>query len=126
MIEGTLRFGAQAEEALRRDDCAAASIPLLRMIDILGELLAGVRQSKSDLNRKIADLYLYLFRIVAEAKINDDVEKLAEALELLEFERQTWQLVCQKLGPASPGTPVTLPLSVAASCAYPHRLSLEA
>ena len=98
LIEGAIRFGRQAEAALRRGDHAAASAPLMRVIDIVGEMLAGVREAKTELNKKIADFYLYLFRIVAEAKVNDDVEKLAEALRLLEFERQTWQLVCEKLG----------------------------
>ena len=68
-------------------------------------MLVGVRQTKTELNQKIAELYLYLFRLVGAAKVNDDPEPLAEALDLLEFERQTWQLVCDKFGnePASSG-----------------------
>jgi flagellar protein FliS len=97
LIEGAIRFGQQAEEAMRRGDVAAASQPLMRTIDILGEMLVGVRESKTELNRKLADFYLFLFRRVSEAKVNDDVEKLAEALKLLEHERETWQLVCEKL-----------------------------
>jgi flagellar secretion chaperone FliS len=98
LIEGAIRFGRQAEEALRRGDNAAAAAPLLRVIDIVGEMLAGVRTIKSELNQKIADLYWFLFRRVSEAKINSDAAALAQALRLLEFERQTWQLACEKLG----------------------------
>jgi flagellar protein FliS len=97
LIEGAIRFGRQAEEALRRGDQVAASAPLLRTIDIVGEMVAGVRESKSELSRKIADLYLFLFRRVSEAKINGDVAALGAALRLLEYERQTWQLLCEKL-----------------------------
>jgi flagellar protein FliS len=110
LIEGAIRFGRQAESALRRGDRSAASAPLLRVIDIAGEMLAGVRESKSELNRKIAGFYLYLFRIVSEAKVNDDAEKLSQALGLLEYERQTWQLVCEKLGSAAAKTAPVAPM----------------
>jgi flagellar protein FliS len=102
LIEGAIRFGRQAEEALHRGDELAAAVPLVRVLDILGELLAGVRKTKSDLTLKIADLYLFLFRQTSKAKINADAAPLAEALRLLEFERQTWQLLCEKLG-SDPG-----------------------
>jgi flagellar protein FliS len=98
LIEGAIRYGAEAEAALRRGDAVAADAPSMRMIDVVGEMLVGVRQTKTELNQKIAELYLYMFRLVGSAKLNDDPDQLAEALKLLEFERQTWQLVCDKLG----------------------------
>jgi flagellar secretion chaperone FliS len=97
LIEGAIRFGRQAEEALRRGARVSAAAPLLRTIDIVGELLAAVRANKSELNKKIADQYWFLLRRVSEAKINSDPEALVEALRLLEFERQTWQMLCDKL-----------------------------
>ena len=105
LIDGAIRFGRQAQDALQRGDQLAAATPLLRMIDIVGELLAAVRENKSDLNRKIADLYSFLFRRVSEAKINSDGVALRESIELLEFERQTWQLVCDKLSSGSAKAP---------------------
>lgn len=103
LIEGAIRFGRQADEALRRGDAVAAAAPLLRVLDIVGELLVGVRENKSELTRKIADVYLFIFRRVSEAKINADVKAIGEALKLLEFERQTWQQLCDKLA-ADPAT----------------------
>jgi flagellar secretion chaperone FliS len=105
LIDGAIRFGRQAQDALQRGEQLAAAAPLLRMIDIVGELLAVVRENKSDLNRKIADLYSFLFRRVSEAKINSDGVALREVLELLEFERQTWQLLCDKLGSGNAKAP---------------------
>lgn len=101
LIEGAIRFGRQAEEALRRADESAAAAPLLKVIDIVGELLASVRETNSELNKRIAELYWFLFRRVSEAKIHADAALLAEALRLLEYERQTWQMVCDKLGTGS-------------------------
>jgi len=97
LIEGAIRFGRQAEESLRKGESASAAAPLLRTIDIVVELLAAVRANKSDLNKQIADQYWFLLRRVSSAKINSDAAALAEALRLLDYERQTWQLLCDKL-----------------------------
>jgi flagellar protein FliS len=96
LIEGAIRFGRQADELLRQGDTVGAAAPLMRVVDIVGEMLAGVREQKSDINQKLTSLYWFLFRRVSEAKIHSDAEKLAEALRLLEFERQTWTAVCNK------------------------------
>lgn len=98
LIEGALRFGREAEKALTQKDELTAAQPLLRMLDILGELLAAVRAGRSELNSKLSDLYAFFFRRVAQAKINADVGALQEVLRLLEYERETWQLVCKRLG----------------------------
>ncbi len=129
LIEGAIRFGRQAEEALRRGDEAAAAAPLLRVIDIVGELLAGVREKKSELNTTVADLYWFLFRRVSEAKINADAAALAEALRLLEYERQTWQLVCDKLsggGAAAPPVPHSQAFGASRAQTPKPGISLEA
>jgi flagellar protein FliS len=102
LIEGALRFGRQAEEALRQGNQVAASAAMMRVLDIVGEMLTGVRENKSELNQKIADVYWYLFRRVSAAKINADAAALADVLRLLEYERQTWQMACDKL--SSTGT----------------------
>lgn len=101
LLEGALRFGRKAEEALQRGEVVAAATPLLRVVDIVGELLAGVRENKEPLSQQIAGLYFFIFRRVSEARINNDVKALAEAIRLLEIERQTWQLVCEKFGGGS-------------------------
>jgi len=105
LIEGAIRFGQQASEALKSGDQVAAAGPLLRMIDIVAELLAGVRHSQTELNQKLAQVYLFLFCRISEAKINSDEKALAEVLELLEFERQTWQMACDKLGATNAAAP---------------------
>jgi flagellar protein FliS len=108
LIEGAIRFGRQAEKSLRRGEGMAASGPLLKVIDILGEMIAAVREQKTDINKKLVELYWYLFRRVSEAKLHSDVEKLAEALRLLEFERETWLAVCDRFGAATGPTRVSI------------------
>ena len=101
LIEGAIRFGKQAEQSLSRGEQVAAATPLLRMLDIVGEMLAAVREKQSELNQKLSEVYAYLFRGIAVAKINADVAVLGEVLKLLEYERQTWQMLCDKLSEQS-------------------------
>jgi flagellar protein FliS len=124
LLEGAIRHGREAEAALRRGDAVAADAPSMKLIDIISELLVGVRQTKTKLNQQIAELYLYLFRLVGEAKVNDDPEKLSEALTLLGFERQTWQMACDKLGAAQPAAAGPPRVPVAPVLQTPHAPSL--
>lgn len=109
LIEGALRFGRQADAYLRQGDNAAAGNALVRTINIVGEMLAGVREGKSPIHRQLTDLYWFLFRRVTEAKIHLDAAKLEEALRLLEYERQTWLTVCNKFASAVENLPIRMP-----------------
>jgi flagellar secretion chaperone FliS len=124
LIDGALRFGRQAADALARGDHAAAAEPLMRVVDIVGELLAGVRGGQTPISDRLTKLYWFLFRRVSEAKIRSDAGKLAEALQLLEYERDTWQLACDQIAQVPPP-------KRAGESSEPHslaetRLSLEA
>jgi flagellar protein FliS len=129
LIEGAIRFGRQAETELTAGNRAAAMSSLTRVLDIVGEMLAGVRQTKSQLNDKLAAVYWYIFRRVSEAILDSDQVALAEVLKLLEFERETWQLVCDKFGAAPGAGAVAPPLGNtfnSAASAPITNLSLEA
>lgn len=96
LIEGALRFGREAEKAMMRDDEEAAAPFSLRTLDIVEELLASVRHSEDDVNVKLAQLYLFIYTRVTSAYVNTDHEAMAEALRVLEFERETWRMACEK------------------------------
>jgi flagellar secretion chaperone FliS len=123
LLEGALRFGRQAADALARGDELAASAPLMRVVEIVGELLAGVRGKESELNDRLARFYWFIFQRVSDAKINSHPGKLAEAMSLLEFERETWQLVCDK---TTPSKAVPAPLGRGEAQPSASRLSLNA
>jgi flagellar protein FliS len=109
LIEGALRFGRQAEQSLGQGETDSAGANLLRVIDIVGELSAGARQTKTELAQKIADVYRFIFLRVSQAKVNDDLAALQEALGLLEYERETWQMVCNQMEADSPAKQTTTP-----------------
>ncbi|MBN1854234.1 MAG: flagellar protein FliS [Pirellulales bacterium] len=69
-----------------------------RCIEIMGELLIGIRDSSEPIARQVADVYAFLFRTITEAKFLNDITKLHDALRVLSIERETWRKVCEKFG----------------------------
>lgn len=104
LIEGAIRFGRQAQDFLNASDGSSAAGPLMRALDIVGEMLVGVRREPTDLNTRMAQFYWFIFCRLSEAKIHSDARPLAEAISLLEYERATWQLVSEKAA-SSPSSP---------------------
>lgn len=96
LIEGAIRFARQAERGYEANDVETASPHLLRAMDIVSEMLAGVKHSDSDINVKLAELYRFMFTRLTMAYVNTDRAMLAEAINLLEFERETWQLAVER------------------------------
>ncbi len=96
LIEGAIRFCTKASQELERQNEGHANEAMMRAIDIVGELLAGVRGRDDEINRKLSDLYLFLFHTLTSAYVNTDAVKLADVLRILEFERETWQLACER------------------------------
>jgi len=48
--------------------------------------------------RKVAAVYLFIFRSLMEANFQRDEGKLDDALKVLRVERETWRQVCKQLG----------------------------
>lgn len=97
LLEGAIRFGRQAEKALMRDDELNAHPPLMRALDIVEELLASVKHSESDINAKMAQLYAFVFRELTSVYVQFDHKRMAEALQVLDYQRETWRLACDKI-----------------------------
>jgi flagellar protein FliS len=107
LIEGAIRFGRETGDFWRerRDEQALES--LVRCRRIVTEIIGSVKPDGGDLTRNVRAIYAYLFRLLTEANRERSETKLADALRILEIERDTWRAVCEKLGPASPAGAVT-------------------
>lgn len=102
LLDGALRFGREAEKGVLRGEELAYHGPLMRAMDIVGELLAGVRHEATDLNAKLAQLYAFVYARLASVYVNGDKKMMAEALQILEVERETWRLAVEKLATEAP------------------------
>lgn len=124
LIEGAIRYGTQAKHlrSEQREDEACEA--LVRCQEIMGELLASVSAGESDVSRKLAGIYVYLFRTLTEANLQHDDAKLDDVLSVLAIERDTWSQVCEEFGSVAQNNtaaPSTSPHAPSASPpATPH------
>ncbi len=72
---------------------------ITRAQDIVAEILCSLDIEKTpDIARKLASIYVFIFRRLTEAGMRPDQEKLNDAYRVLCSERETWRLVCEKFG----------------------------
>lgn len=123
LLDGALRFAREAEKGVLRAEELAYHAPLMRTMDIVEELLAGVRHSDDELNEKLAGLYTFVYMRLMSVYVNGDKQMMAEALRVLEFQRETWRQAVDKLAtetkaeaPAAP----TAPLAKKVPAPKPH------
>jgi flagellar secretion chaperone FliS len=87
---------AQKHRQDNEDEKARKSIIHAR--NIISGILAGMDyEAKAELIGKVAGVYLFIYQALAQAELNKDLNKLDEALRILDIERDTWRQVCEKL-----------------------------
>jgi len=114
LIEGAIRFARQSIGLWERGENEKAIEALGRCRGIISELLSGIRPDESALTRQVAGVYLFLFRTLTEAQLRRDSKKVEDTISVLEVERETWRLVCEKLPevPVPSGSSERLPKTV--------------
>lgn len=98
LVEGAIRFGARAQSLWNDQQETEAMEALIRCRQIVAELMAAVKDDGSPLANKVMALYTFLFRSLTESQLNQDAGKLADVLDVLHVERETWSQVCERLG----------------------------
>ncbi|MBI1899788.1 MAG: flagellar protein FliS [Planctomycetia bacterium] len=98
LLEGAIRFGNQALARWEAGDKPGGDEALGRCRDIVAELLAGLKPSVApELVRDVGARYLWVFRRLVEAKQERSAQNVRDVLGVLREERQTWQLLCERL-----------------------------
>ena len=110
LIDGALRYATQAEAAWNAGDTEQASQSLDRARQIVAQILSAIQVEVDDVARQVMGLYVWLFRTLAEAQLLRDSERLAEVIQILRMERETWQQVCEQMsGSNTEASPTTAP-----------------
>ncbi len=105
LIEAAIRLVIRAREQWNNHQDDEATESLIRCQEIVTEIIAGLRpQPESSLTRKVAAIYAFIFRSLVQAALRRDDRQLANALSVLEVERDTWRQLCDQL-PNSPAAP---------------------
>lgn len=121
LIDGALRFAHQAMHAWREANDEQAGEALVRCQQIVSEVLCGLRpEHDRQLTRKVASIYLYVFRTLTTAHMQRDETLLRDVISVLEIERDTWRQVCQSL-PGERTVPAMHAVPAATSTPAMHR-----
>ncbi len=113
LYEGAIKFCRQAHHAMGCKDWETMFSALQRAQRIVMELNTSLKHDiEPALTEKLAALYTYIYRRLVDANMERDLSPIAECIELLEYQKQTWQMVIARLGegetdvePAAAGEP---------------------
>jgi flagellar secretion chaperone FliS len=127
LLDAALRKIRRAQE--QWEDMTAAGPCIRHARKIIYGILDGMDFSaQSPLVSQAARLYLFIYASLARALVDRDEKKLAEALRVLEIERETWRQLCEQLGRAPAAPPLAPHFLMGGDFAdsSPVGLSLEA
>ncbi len=104
LYDGAIRNATQGKEALTKKDYETAYNKLTRAQHILLEMINGLNYDvNADLCRRVASIYNFLYRKLVDACVQRDVGAIDDALRVLRIERETWQLLVDKVARAREG-----------------------
>jgi flagellar protein FliS len=111
LYDGALRFARQGRQGLAEQDFEAACEALLRAQKIILEMNASLRYDVDrNLCGRLASIYNYIYRRLVAANVDHDLAAADEAIELIDYQRQTWELLMEKVAEQrTPPTPADEP-----------------
>ena len=111
LYDGALRFARQGRGAIEHGDYETSYSAIARAKRIVLELSNSLNHdAHPELCQRLAGLYTYVYRLLTEANMSRKLEPLDEAIELIGYERETWQMYIDRLNgaaasdDATPGT----------------------
>ncbi|NOZ38709.1 MAG: flagellar protein FliS [Planctomycetes bacterium] len=98
LLDGALRFGNQAKEIwAEKSDFSLVEQPLTRMFDIVEELLQGLACGEGEISAQLAEQYAFVYRELAVCRINENLDLLDGCMDILSFQRETWNLASEQM-----------------------------
>lgn len=98
LLDGAVKYARQGRDGLARQDYQACFAGFDRCRAIIAELITTAKpKPNADLHSKIVALYTFFMTHLMEASHQRSTEKADAVIELLEYERQTWRLLMDKL-----------------------------
>lgn len=98
LYDGAIKFCRQGRHALNQRDYEGLYESLTRAQKIVMELSTSLNHEIApDLCDRMTALYNYVYRRLVDASIERDPAAIDEAIELIEYERETWSILLRKL-----------------------------
>lgn len=98
LIEGAIKFCHQGLDGLERKDYERMCDGFSRCRNILLELSSSVRPDvDAELAKQVSGLYTFMYLHLVDAGFERDRIKARKVIDLLEYERETWVKLMDKL-----------------------------
>jgi len=106
LLDGALHFLAIGREGLAAKTYEKVYEGFWQSKAIVMELITSLRPEHApELCSRMSGLYTYIYRLLMEASFQRDMTKADEAQKLLEYERETWVMLMDRLSAERAGTP---------------------
>lgn len=98
LLDGALRFARQGREGLATKNYELSFNGLSSCKNILLELVTSMKvEIAPELCAKLRALYMFMYSRLIDANLEKSPDIVDEVIKLLEYERETWALVMQRL-----------------------------
>lgn len=98
LLDGAVRFAKIAKFGLENKDYEKIYEGFKQSRDIVLELINTINPGPDPLLAEtVRGLYVFIFGELAKASLNKDLDRLDKAIELLEYEQETWAQLLVKL-----------------------------
>lgn len=98
LLEGAIKFAMQGREGLNTRNFEASFNGFSQARNIVMELINSIRADVDpDLCARVSSLYTYIYTQLVEASFQKDIPKAGKAIELLEYERETWAMLMEQI-----------------------------
>ena len=105
LYDGAIRNATQAREAILRKDYETSYEKLTRAQHIMLEMQNGLNfDVNRELCERVAAIYGFLYHKLVDANVHRRVEDIDDALKVLRIERETWQILVDKVNRIRQGT----------------------
>jgi len=98
LYDGAIRYANQARDAIGEKDFATSYDRLTRAQAIILEMESGLNYDVNrELCERVAAIYGFLYRKLVDANVHRDIAAIDDALKILRIERETWQMLVDKV-----------------------------
>ena len=98
LLDGALRFARIGRDGIAEKDYEKSFENIIKAKDIVLELINILRPDVDpDLCGKLSSLYTFMYQRLTDANMEHDAAIVEEVIGLLEYERETWVLLMEKI-----------------------------
>jgi flagellar secretion chaperone FliS len=98
LLDGALKFASQGREGLEKKNFEQSYNGISQCRNIVLELLTTIRpEFDPEMCERVKSIYAFMYTALVEASMERSIEKLDSVIKLLNFERETWVLLMDRL-----------------------------